>query len=213
MLDSASASESAFTLERRILVLAANAGLTKKPLHKGTSMLDKEWFLLDLNPEPWTAPEVGIGRKAGKIFPQFYKNEQLRAYQAGVKETLVQEYPEIILRTGLIGLEFYLWRQLPVYSTDKNRLARKHVADATNMQKALEDALQGVLFDNDRNVKSIKTVILEQDYNTQPQILIAVFDYSDQKDYPNIFRNLQMQAKQKRTLQPVPEPVHDDDLF
>jgi len=133
---------------------------------------DVTTLALPINPEPWTAPNVSVGRRGGKPFPMVYKNEALRAYQQAVKE-LVSE-PINGKYEGRIDLRFYFWRQLPDYTTDDEVRARKHHADATNLQKALEDALQGSLFANDRDVAHVESWIMEQGRDVEPMIAITI---------------------------------------
>lgn len=134
---------------------------------------DFEWFLVEgINPEPWAAPGLSTGRRGGKVFPMAYKNPGVAAYQEAVKESLNYDYPHVELWEGQIELEIFFWRVLPTYAGD-NKTVTKNWADATNMQKALEDSLQGILLDNDRNVVSIHSHIVEQDHDTDPAILIG----------------------------------------
>ena len=130
-------------------------------------------FALDLNPEPWTAPSISVGRKGGKPFPMVYKNEALRSYQQAVKEML-SGHAHNGHHEGPLDLRFFFWRQLPDYTTDDEVRARKHHADATNLQKALEDALQGVLFKNDRDVRHIETWVMAQGKDVAPLIVIQM---------------------------------------
>ena len=132
------------------------------------------WFLLEVNPVPWTAPSVSTGRKNGKVQPRVYKNAELRTYQQAVKEDFQYRYPDVEPIKGPIDLDFFFWRQLPDYLSVDNVRVRKHQADVTNMQKALEDALQGLLFANDREVRTIHSSIVEQDFETEPKVLIGV---------------------------------------
>lgn len=127
-------------------------------------------YLLRLNPIPWTV-QVGIGRrKGGGVYPQVYKSDELKTYQEAVKEAIVTP----IILEGEIDLVFLFWRQMPDYETHQGKRARKHQADATNMQKALEDALQGVLFANDRDVRSVESHIIEQGHDTDPLVVILI---------------------------------------
>lgn len=145
--------------------------------------MNEEWHFLWINPEPWTSPSIAVGRgKGGKPYPQVYKSAGLAAYQQAVAESLAGRNMLIFDPGTPIALEFYFWRRLPDYTTDKDRRARKHVADATNMQKALEDALQGVLFENDRDVKSIRSIIMEQEHDTEPCIGIKISFAPDPPD-------------------------------
>lgn len=125
------------------------------------------WYVLHLNAEPWAIGPLGVGRKSGGLFPYIGPNQQLVGFQEGVKEDLegVDPLPE-----GEYSLTFYIWRALDTYQNV--RKIRKHQVDATNIQKGLEDALQGVLFDNDRSVRDVRTVIAEQSAETRPRLLI-----------------------------------------
>lgn len=127
-------------------------------------------IISDINPEPWTAPSVAIGRKkGGGLYPQVYSSAALKAYQSAIRESLTKAPVEhdVVLR-------FYFWRQLPAYDTERARRARKHEADATNLQKALEDALQGYMFKNDRQVQDVRSIIMEQAHGTRPMIVIQM---------------------------------------
>jgi Holliday junction resolvase RusA-like endonuclease len=150
--------------------------------------IDVHTIALPLNPEPWTAPSISVGRRGGKPFPMVYKNEALRSYQEAVKELL----PTHIWVEPPIHLEFYFWRQLPDYTTDKDVRARKHHADATNMQKALEDALQGVLFKNDKDVRSIRSWVMDQGKDVDPMVGIIIRRSGAVPDVEHSFRSLIM---------------------
>lgn len=128
-----------------------------------------------LNPEPWTSPEVGIGRRNGKPYPRFYSNEQMKNYKAAVQsETEAQLPPGWEPCDENVSLTLYFWRALEPYQTPQARRSRKHEADATNLQKATEDALQGVLFTNDKNVIHVESWIMEQEHHTEPLIVIEM---------------------------------------
>jgi Holliday junction resolvase RusA-like endonuclease len=118
-----------------------------------------------INPEPWTSPSMGRGRA--------YKNPVLRYYQEAIKETLEDAgLPEPT--TELCEVEFYFWRNLELYDTGNGRARRRQRADATNLQKALEDCLQGILFANDRQVGYISSTIVEQEWDIEPAIVIVL---------------------------------------
>lgn len=127
------------------------------------------WYYLKLNPEPWAVGDIGVGRKGGKHFARMSPNANLVAFQEAVRETLedVSKLPD-----GHYKLTFYIWRQQVQYLNSRNRRVNRNVADATNMQKALEDALQGCIFDNDRLVRDIRTVVVDQGKNVDPGIVI-----------------------------------------
>lgn len=132
-------------------------------------MVQEQWYVLNLNPVPWTAPNVSIGRKGGKVFPQFYASAELKAFKEAVREQLAN-LDNFVMPP--YELEFYFWRRMEPYTTDQQKRARKHEADVTNLQKALEDALQGSIIGNDRDVKRITSWLVEQDHDTIPRIII-----------------------------------------
>lgn len=109
------------------------------------------WFST-LNPEPWTSPSVSVGRKNGKPFPRVYKNAKLRNYQEAVKEEL-----EAALQLERPVVEPIALRFL--FSRDTTG---GQPVDATNLQKSLEDALQGILFKNDSQVIQVSSSIVNQ---------------------------------------------------
>lgn len=140
----------------------------------------EQWFTLDVNPDPWAIGPLQLGRRNGKMFPMIGPNRQLAAYKEAVKEQLADVNP---LESGQqYDLTFYFWRRL-----DGSGRNLKHTADATNLQKATEDALQGVLFENDRDVLRITSVIVEQGPEVRPMVVIRarLFTGLDPSEIPN----------------------------
>lgn len=76
------------------------------------------------------------------------------------------------LPEGWIKLTFYFFRQQAKYLDTNDKVRQRNQADATNMQKGLEDALQGILFDNDKSVSDIRSVIVSQGPYVEPCIII-----------------------------------------
>ena len=153
------------------------------------------WFYIEgINPEPWTAPEFSTGRKNGKIFTQAYKNAGLAAYQEAIKESLLRNYPDVEGFTHQITLEFFLRRQIVQYKGESKAVTKSH-SDNTNMQKALEDAIQGILIENDREVVDIRTVLVAEGTEIEPQIIIKV------STFPNTSRWLDEKAAHLRKHQ------------
>lgn len=135
--------------------------------------MSEEWYVLELNAEPWALGPLSVGRKNGGVFPMIGQNSQLKAFQEAVKEVLgIRAYKE-----GPLKLTFYFWRDRAEYTTPNQRQHRKHQADATNLQKATEDALQGVLFENDKDVQDVRTVIVEQGPGVMPRIIVKIEPY------------------------------------
>lgn len=153
---------------------------------------------LPLNAEPWTVPNLGIGRRGGKVFPTMAKSRALTAYQEAVKEQMGERYPDAPVADGPLSLSFVIWRNLDVYQGAKRKVHRNPV-DATNIQKALEDALQGVLYVNDSQVKFVSTEVVEQGPDVEPYIVISLMPYDRVLD-PNALRELAEQAAVKPNL-------------
>jgi Holliday junction resolvase RusA-like endonuclease len=135
------------------------------------------YHITGINPEPWVAPEHGLGRKGGKAFVQVYKSSGLSAYQEAIQEEIVRQnghvQPYLADREEFLQVTFHLWRTLDQSEVDG--LSRnRNWADATNMQKALEDALQGILYKNDRLNKDVRTIVHEQGPSTMPHITIEI---------------------------------------
>lgn len=146
------------------------------------------YHITSINPEPWVAPEASIGRKGGKMFIQFYTSDTMRAYKEAIKEEVLLQNGHAVLAAKGVPLDvtFYLWRRLDA-SESSSRSSRRHVADATNCQKALEDALQGILYDNDRDNLSVHTVMVAQGPDVQPHIAIEIREFSlESLDIPEI---------------------------
>lgn len=131
--------------------------------------MSEHWYVLHLNAEQWAIGPLDMGRNKGKLFPKIGPNPQLVGFQQAVKEALswVEQLPE-----GQYALTFYVWRSRDIYE-GANKRVRKSQVDATNIQKGLEDALQGVLFGNDRDVRDIRTVVVEQGVDVTPGIAIC----------------------------------------
>lgn len=131
----------------------------------------RRWFILQLNPEPWAVGPVTPGRRGGKIFATIGRNQQLAAFEEAVAEELgTHNY----LIEGPVKLQFFFWRKRSVYKTQREEMHMKHHADVTNMQKALEDALQGVLFENDKETNDIHSIVVEQGPDTTPMIIFSI---------------------------------------
>lgn len=128
-----------------------------------------------INPEPWMAPDLSTLRRGGKTVPSATKKEALRSYQMAVKESVLDAYPEQPIPAGeSVWLRFFFWRQLELEPVgDAGRMRRRHRVDATNLQKSLEDALQGVLYENDRDVLWPNSFIVEQGPDVMPRIMIV----------------------------------------
>lgn len=146
------------------------------------------FVLLDLNPEPWQAPQGSIANHGGRPFVAMHKTAQLEAYQNAVDESLRDVLPDGFKQiTEEVRLDVWFWRRLESYQGEK-RMVTKHRADRSNLLKAFEDALQGppkkgkgekregVLIKNDVQIVAGLTRIVEQSKETEPRIVIRVTD-------------------------------------
>jgi Holliday junction resolvase RusA-like endonuclease len=132
------------------------------------------YLYVPVNPEPWAIGPVGYARRGGKMSAYVGQNKQLAAFKEAVAESVREQWGGLPMLEGAIEMRLWFWRQRAAYKTPAARVHRKHEADATNMQKATEDALQGIVFGNDRDVKIPRSVIMEQGESTVGGIVIAV---------------------------------------
>lgn len=137
-------------------------------------MSNELWFALDLNPEPWAVGPLGVSRTSGTLHPYMGRNQQLDAYKEAVRDELISRYPGMVqIQEPPYELEFWFWRNQADYE-GANKRVRKHQVDATNMQKATEDALQGLLIENDRDVRRIRSTIVAQGPDVRGAVVIRV---------------------------------------
>lgn len=148
-------------------------------------MSSEYWYIARINPVPWTSPSVSIGRKNGKPYPLVYSAAELKTYKSGLKEELENNYPDIPLIEDEIGIEFFFYRRLDTLDRGKRRSGHGQEADATNLQKSTEDALQGLLFKNDRQVISAHSWIMEQGIEVDPLVVIHLIWHPDRPDLPD----------------------------
>jgi Holliday junction resolvase RusA-like endonuclease len=133
----------------------------------------KTFWITNVNPQPWQAP------RGAKRFGTMTKHETLKGYQNAVKEQMADLWPygpfDGNPNTGTpVALSFVFWRQIESVQDARGNWHRGQVADATNLQKALEDALQGVLFTYDRYTADVRSRVIEQSPYTEPKIGIAI---------------------------------------
>lgn len=132
------------------------------------------WYLLELNPEPWAIGTISTGRGAkGQVYARMSPNENLVGYREAVKEQL-ENHPNPVMLYGHVEIEFYFWRQIEEYETPTGRKKVRKAADVTNLQKALEDALQGLLLLNDDQTRIIRSEIVEQSRDITGRVVIHV---------------------------------------
>lgn len=152
------------------------------------------WFYLPLNPEPWAIGPVGYARREGKMSAYVGRNQQLDAYKEAVREGLKDLFPDEPMYEGLFTLTFFFWRNRAEYSTPQSETARKNEADGTNMAKATEDALQGVLFKNDKDVRRMTWTVVEQGPDVIPAVVVGIEPYVE-RPLPDTVIQLMDQAQ------------------
>ncbi|ANA87287.1 RusA-like resolvase [Gordonia phage Gibbles] len=121
-------------------------------------------YLVPVNPRPWKTPPYSVGKSAsGALKVHSGRDEAGHDFKEAVREELVAQGAEML--TAPYRIEFWFWRNMDPNSKE---------ADATNMQKLTEDSLQGLLIDNDRNVLSVTSNIVEQGAHVPGMILIEI---------------------------------------
>jgi Holliday junction resolvase RusA-like endonuclease len=132
----------------------------------------------NINPEPWAIGPIGWSTWGGKKHPTVAPDPGLKTYQDAIKIFFAQNYPQCIPVEYDVKLTLFFWRKLDKNDlTSTGRVSTKHISDATNLGKGLEDALQKILYKNDRQVKRISSEIVEQGLDTKPGIVIKLEPY------------------------------------
>lgn len=132
------------------------------------------WYSIEgINPEPWESPIASIIRKAGKFIPHLRSSDRLRFYKEAIEEEFQEQNPDHLHHVEPTVVHFFLWRNVEKYEST-GRSGHGKIVDATNCQKSLEDALQKLLYDNDRDNVEVMTRIVEQGTDVVPFILIHI---------------------------------------
>lgn len=132
------------------------------------------WYVLDVNPEPWAIGPVGYARRNGKMAAYVGRNAQLDTYKQTVKEAILALEPPPDMLTGKLSVTFWFWRNRAEYQTPQARTHRKHEADVTNLQKATEDALQDILYKNDKDNSHVESILVAQGPDVIGKIIIRI---------------------------------------
>jgi hypothetical protein len=169
------------------------------------------WYQFHVNPEPWAVGPVSVGRKAGKMIPIVGRNQQMEAYKEAIREEFAMRYPGDKILPGQYSLDFFFWRRLDAGVT-AGRDRRQHQADGTNLMKATEDALQGLIIDNDRNVMRSAWTIVSQGPGVAPGALVRVqYGLNALEALAHLPWEMQEEILTYRHLAVVPdEPVADN---
>ena len=125
---------------------------------------------LHLNPEPWAIGNAFVvkgGRRAA-VAP----DKTLKAYQEAVRAELLAQGAQMV--DGPYVLSFWFWRENVSYTDAGGKKRSRNSPDLSNMVKATEDAIQGILIDNDRDVVHIRSFMVERGKDVEPKVVIEV---------------------------------------
>ena len=130
------------------------------------------YLIPHVNPTPWKAPDNIPTRKGNKVFCKSVTPAVVKDYQTQIKTMMGQLYPDLepTPKGQHVALKFGFYRKLGY---------RAQHCDATNLQKSTEDALQGVLFENDRDVLYVASWIHEQSKETHDLIVVDFWPNAD----------------------------------
>lgn len=144
------------------------------------------FYFPGLNPEPWEVGPVGwrTNLATKEKIPTIGPVLKVQTYQKAIQNELRKlgfggTVTNMI--NGYVRMEMFFWRRLDVNVSATGRRSTAKESDSTNMQKSTEDALQGFLFPNDRNVIDVRSVIMEQLKDTHPGLVIKVGEIPEPK--------------------------------
>jgi hypothetical protein len=149
----------------------------------------KQWYVLDVNPQPWAVGPLSVARGGKGYYPKMGQNQQLATYQDAVRAALTGRYPNLVeFETSAGGASLFGNREVELcfYFFQKQEQAEKYdartktgtrtvtssLADLTNMVKAAEDAVAGILFDNDIQVRAQRNVTVEHGLTVPEGVVI-----------------------------------------
>lgn len=170
---------------------------------------DFDWYILEVNPEPWAVGPIAYARRGGKMSAYMGQNAQLNAYKEALKEEIANKNPKML--EGKITLQLFFWRRRDDYETPQGKRARKHEADTTNLQKATEDAMQGILYKNDKDVVDVHSRMIEQDVATRGRVVIGVSNRFQVIEYP--FDKIEFATKTQALKGPAKQLEGQEELW
>ena len=138
-------------------------------------------FIRGINPEPWA---IGTINAWGKGKGSMSANPKVVNYQNAIREDLEQqglEIPPFLTASWPLDVTFQYFR-----STERGQ-----PADVTNLNKATEDALQGILFGNDRYNRRVTGDIIAQGPDVEHVgIVIDITTYQYNPDEHEVLEEL-----------------------
>lgn len=129
-------------------------------------------YCLPINPEPWAIGNAFVARGKGKAHAAIAPNKTLKAYQEAVRAELLARGATMV--DGPYMLTFWFWRENVTYTDAGGRKRTRNSPDLTNMVKATEDALQGIVIDNDSHVVATHQYVVERGRDVDPMIVVEV---------------------------------------
>lgn len=122
-------------------------------------------FVVDINPIPWRVPPFSVGRGKNRgAYVVAGRDAELHAYEEAVRDEVAAQ--GAYMMPGPYMIQLWLSRK-----TSDN----VNPADVTNMQKSTEDALQGVVIENDTETVSIFSHRLLQSDSAPGFVVIEVW--------------------------------------
>lgn len=96
----------------------------------------------------------------------------LKAYQEEVQDVLREQGAYMMEPSYRVN---FIFHRTSESETSPRAGARRSRSDATNMQKAIEDALQGVVIENDKDDIDVRSRIIKPDsIITEPFVIVRV---------------------------------------
>ena len=122
-------------------------------------------YAFPINPQPWA---MGTVTPYKRVAP----NKTLVAYQSAIRDSLADAGAVIL--DGPYSIRFTFARTRERFINPAGKHGVQNQADATNMQKATEDAMQGVLIGNDRDVFHVESDNLPQGIDEFAYVVIEL---------------------------------------
>lgn len=133
----------------------------------------KDEYVIRLNPEPWAIGEA-FARRGGARGAGISPNRKLVSFQRAVQDVFAVDYPDTRPTREPVRIRFFFSRAIEKLNYGGKKNASASYADTTNLQKGLEDALQGILFENDNQVVSVESWMMNQNQNIDTFVIIVL---------------------------------------
>jgi Holliday junction resolvase RusA-like endonuclease len=127
-----------------------------------------EYHCAGINPVPWQTGVPFVVRSKGRVFAKMAPAGKLVDYQEAFREEFMQQQDHIVMHTGELEVQFHFWR---------NRSGRDSHADVSNLQKATEDVLQGILYNNDKSNRHVTGHLVEEGPKVKPYVIVRIREY------------------------------------